>query len=63
MQRAKMTQKNKTAAISHDAMIIEWMKDPAFKTEYDALEEDFALFDELINYIKRKNKCIQESKA
>jgi hypothetical protein len=51
MQHSKMTQKNKPAGISHDAMMIEWMKDPAFKSEYDALEEVFALFDELIKLI------------
>ncbi len=33
---------------SHEQMITEWHNDPAFKAEYDALENDFALFDELI---------------
>lgn len=33
---------------THDEMIKEWMQDPAFKKEYDALESKFALFDELI---------------
>lgn len=46
-----MKQKNTSA---HDAMIADWMKNPAFKTEYDALEDDFALFDELI---KARNKA------
>lgn len=32
---------------SHDEMIWEWMQDPAFVTAYEALEEEFALFDEL----------------
>ena len=29
-------------------MIAEWQEDPSFKAEYDALENEFALFDELI---------------
>ena len=30
---------------THDEMIADWMKDPNFKGEYDALEEEFNLFD------------------
>lgn len=30
---------------THDEMIAGWMKDPNFKGEYDALEEEFNLFD------------------
>lgn len=33
---------------SHDQMVAEWMKDTAFKQEYEALESQFALFDELL---------------
>ena len=33
---------------SHSAMIAGWKKDPAFKTEYAALAEEFAMFDELL---------------
>ena len=33
---------------SHKAMIANWKKDPAFKAEYDALEPEFAMFDELL---------------
>lgn len=29
-------------------MIAQWKKDPAFKAEYDALAEEFAMFDELL---------------
>ncbi len=29
-------------------MIAKWKKDPAFKTEYDALEQEFSMFDELL---------------
>ena len=34
--------------LAHDKMINEWMRDPEFKREYDALESEFVLFDELI---------------
>lgn len=30
-----------------------WMKDPAFRKEYDALEEEFALMTEVINARQR----------
>jgi len=33
---------------THDEMIREWMQDPAFVREHDELEQDFALFDELL---------------
>lgn len=33
---------------THEEMIAKWKKDPAFKAEYDALEEEFAIFDELL---------------
>ena len=33
---------------THEEMISEWLKAPEFKAEYDALEEKFTLFDELI---------------
>jgi transcriptional regulator with XRE-family HTH domain len=33
---------------THERMIARWRKDPAFKAEYDALEPEFALFDELL---------------
>ncbi|MCA9991162.1 MAG: helix-turn-helix transcriptional regulator [Ardenticatenaceae bacterium] len=34
---------------SHDEMTKEWKQDPAFQEEYDALEAEFLLFDELLN--------------
>jgi len=34
---------------SHAEMVKEWKRDPAFQKEYDALEEEFLLFDELLN--------------
>ena len=33
---------------THEEMVAKWMKDPEFKTEYDALEEEFSLFDALV---------------
>jgi transcriptional regulator with XRE-family HTH domain len=32
----------------HDKMIEKWKKDSAFLAEYDVLEEEFALLDELL---------------
>jgi len=32
----------------HDNMMATWKKDPAFRKEYDALAEEFALFDTLV---------------
>ena len=39
---------------THDEMVNGWMQDPVFKKEYDALEPEFALFDELT---KARNKA------
>ena len=33
---------------THEEMISKWMEDSAFKKEYDALESEFTLFDELL---------------
>ena len=33
---------------THNQMVKEWMLDPEFKKQYDALEDDFAIFDELL---------------
>ena len=34
---------------THDEMVREWRQDPAFVREYDSLEQEFALFDELLH--------------
>ena len=34
---------------THKKLIQDWMKDPKFKKDYDALEEEFTLFDELLH--------------
>ena len=39
---------------THDGMINEWMRDPAFKKEYDSLEPEFSVFDVLL---KARNKA------
>lgn len=33
---------------THDKMVSDWMKDPAFRAEYDRLDEEFSLLDELL---------------
>ena len=33
---------------THNEMISEWKQDSAFKKEYESLEEEFVLFDELL---------------
>lgn len=33
---------------THEALIAGWKKDPRFAKEYQALEEEFGLFDELL---------------
>lgn len=33
---------------THDKMVENWMKDPEFMAEYDALEEELSLLDELL---------------
>jgi len=38
---------------THDEMVAVWMKDPEFKAEYDALEDEFALFDAVLAARKR----------
>lgn len=55
MNRIKQTKR-------HDEMVSEWMKDPKFKAEYDSLEDEFALFDELIK-ARRKAGLTQEAVA
>ncbi len=37
------------AVKTHDEMIAEWMNDPAFKSEYDALEEEYQLLKEMLH--------------
>ena len=38
---------------THDEMVADWMKDLKFKGEYDALEEEFNLFDTVLKARKR----------
>ncbi|NHB98002.1 helix-turn-helix domain-containing protein [Photorhabdus stackebrandtii] len=43
-----MTGKRIPPTITHDEMVANWMKDPKFKAEYDKLEEEYTLLDELL---------------
>ena len=47
---------------SHKQMVKEWIKDPEFKKAYDDLEEEFSLFDELIQ-ARHKAGLTQEEVA
>ena len=38
---------------THDEMVANWMNDPKFKNEYDALDEEFNLFDAVLKARKR----------
>ncbi|RJR36848.1 MAG: transcriptional regulator [Deltaproteobacteria bacterium] len=33
---------------TYEEMMADWMQDPAFKAEYDAMEEEFSIFDALV---------------
>ena len=33
---------------THDEMVDGWMKDPAFKAEYDAIADEFELLDQIL---------------
>lgn len=47
---------------SHSAMIARWKKAPTSKAEHDALEEEFAMFDELLK-ARRAAKLTQSEVA
>jgi len=34
---------------THDEMVTEWMNDPAFRAEYDALEDEYVLLKEMLH--------------
>ncbi len=44
---------------THREMIDEWMKDPEFVAEYDALADEFELFDEMLR--ARKNAGLTQA--
>lgn len=48
-----MSNRNRHLQKSHTVMVSEWMKDPAFKAEYDALEDDFQLLRSMLLARKR----------
>jgi transcriptional regulator with XRE-family HTH domain len=39
--------------MTHDEMVANWKKDPEFRQQYDALEEEFELFDVLLRARKQ----------
>lgn len=45
---------------SHEQMLAEWSKDPIFKAEYDALEEEYQLLREMLNARKNAGLTQQE---
>lgn len=49
------SEKNKRISTlkTHNEMVAEWMSDPAFKAEYDSLEEEFQLLREMLHARKR----------
>ena len=44
---------------THKEMIDEWMKEPEFVAEYDALADEFVLFDEMLK--ARKNAGLTQA--
>ena len=47
---------------THDEMVAEWMRDPEFKTQYDDLEDEYALLAECLKASKR-SKLTQDEVA
>lgn len=41
------------ASQTHEEMLATWIKNPAFKAEYDALEDEYALLREMLQARKR----------
>ncbi|EKD75520.1 MAG: hypothetical protein ACD_44C00108G0002 [uncultured bacterium] len=56
------TENNKYAPTrkTHDAMVKEWMRDPAFKSEYNALEKEYALIKEMLQARKHAGLTQEE---
>ena len=48
---------------THDEMVHEWRQDPEFVQAYDAVEEEFALFDELLRARKAAGRTQAEVAA
>ncbi len=45
---------------THDDMVAEWMRDPTFKAEYNALEEEYQLLREMLHARKRAGLTQEE---
>ncbi len=48
--------------VTHEEMVAEWMKDPAFRAEYDALEDEYQLIREML-LARRRAGLTQENVA
>lgn len=56
-----MADKRTPSKLTHDEMAAEWMNDPAFKAEYNAIAEEFELLDELL--AARKNAGLTQAQV
>ena len=58
------SEKNKRvpASKTHDEMVEGWMRESAFKSEYNALEEEFQLLREML-YARKRAGLTQEDVA
>jgi DNA-binding XRE family transcriptional regulator len=45
--------KRQLASQSHEEMVAQWMTDPKFKAEYDALEDEYKLLHDMLEARKR----------
>ena len=52
--------KRSAATKTHKEMVSAWMKNPAFKSEYDALQEEYTLFKEMLLARKRASLTQEE---
>jgi hypothetical protein len=49
--------------LTHDAMVANWLKDPAFKAEYERIErEEMPMLDAILS-VRRDAKLSQEAVA
>jgi DNA-binding XRE family transcriptional regulator len=46
--------------VGHTEMVTEWMNDPDFKAEYDALEDEFEILDAFLEARKRTGLTQEE---
>lgn len=56
-----MTGKRTPPTMTHDEMVAKMLSDPIVKAEYDAIEEEFALLDEML--AARKNAGLTQAQV